>query len=246
MEGRYVAIYARQSVDKKESVSIEAQIDDCKSEVRGKTVKVYKDKGYSGKNTERPDFQKLVEDIKEDKVELLVVYKLDRVSRNITDFYNFYEILKEHDCMFISHNEKFDTSSSMGRAMMGILAVFAQMERENIQARIKDNYDYRITTKGWLSGKAPYGYKNGKVDGIKVLIPVEEELKIVQWMFRTYTQSATISLGTIQTKLLEMGAKGHQSDKGISRTTINRILSNPIYAVADETLYNYYAEKVGK
>lgn len=238
---RITAIYARQSVDKKESVSIEAQIEDCKKYAKDGHARIYKDKGYSGKNTERPDFQKLVADIESGMIEKLVVYKLDRVSRNITDFYNFYEILKAHDCAFVSYTESFDTSNSMGRAMMGILAVFAQMERENIQTRIKDNYDYRITTKGWLSGKAPFGYKNSKQNGIKVLEPVVEELEVVRWMFKTYAERPNISLGQMQLELNSKGIKGHQSSVGMSRTTINRILSNPVYAVADQMLYEYYS-----
>lgn len=243
MAERLVAIYARQSVDKKESVSIETQIEDCKTKAKGAPVKIYKDKGYSGKNTERPDFQKLVADIEAGLIKKLIVYKLDRISRNITDFYNFYEVLKLHNCAFQSYTEDFDTTNSMGRAMMGVLAVFAQMERENIQTRIKDNYDYRITTKGWLSGKAPFGFKNSKENGIKVLEPIPEEIEVVQWMFKTYAERPNISLGQIQAELISKGVKGHQSTKGMGRTTINRILSNPVYAVADAMLYEYYSIK---
>lgn len=88
--------------------------------------------------------------------------------------------MNKHDCMFVSRNEDFDTSSTMGRAMMGILAVFAQMERENIQTRIKDNYDYRVRDGRWASGKAPFGFKNGKIDGKTTLIPVQEEIEMVK------------------------------------------------------------------
>ena len=141
---RYETIYARQSVDKKDSVSIETQIDDCKTRCKTANIRIYKDKGYSGKNTERPEFKKLVRDIEAGLISKVVVYKLDRISRNITDFYKVYELMKQHNCVFISKTEEFDTSNPMGRAMMGILAVFAQMERENIQTRIKDNYGYRV------------------------------------------------------------------------------------------------------
>ncbi len=243
---RYEAVYARQSVDKEESVSIEAQIDDCKAvcSKKGTTIKVYQDKGFSGKNTERPDLQRLINDVKAGLISKIVVYKLDRISRNITDFYKLYEIMQANDCQFISRTENFDTTSSIGRAMMGILVVFAQMERENTQIRIKDNYQYRIKTGSWASGKAPYGFKNDKIDGVKTLTPVKEEMDVVKWMFKTYAGSPNISLGKIQSMLIENGMTGHQSKKGFSRTTINHILTNPIYAVADKILREYYQKKL--
>lgn len=240
---RYEAIYARQSVDKKDSVSIEAQIEDCKRLCSG-NIKVYKDKGYSGKNTDRPELHKLLNDIQSGIIQKVVVYKLDRISRNITDFYKLYETMNLHDCEFVSWTEKFDTTNSMGRAMMGILAVFAQMERENIQTRIKDNYAYRIKDGRWASGKAPFGFKNGKIDGKATLIPVPEEIEIVKWMFQTYAESPNMSLGRIQSQLIEKGIKGHQSEKGFSRTTIGHILTNPVYCRADNILCEYYQKKL--
>ena len=117
---RTEAIYARQSVDKKDSVSIETQIEKCEYITKG-NVETYKDKGYSGKNTARPDLERLLKDIKANKISRVIVYRLDRISRNITDFYNLYSIMQEHKTDFISVNENFDTSSPMGRAMMGIL-----------------------------------------------------------------------------------------------------------------------------
>ena len=130
---KQTAIYTRQSVDKKESLSIEGQIEQCSILTKGETPIIYKDKGYSGKNTDRPDLKRLINDIELDKIGKVIVYKLDRISRNITDFYKLYEIMEKHKCEFISASESFDTSSAMGTAMMGILAVFAQMERNNIQ-----------------------------------------------------------------------------------------------------------------
>lgn len=240
---RYDAIYVRQSIDKKDSVSIEAQIEECKK-LCSANFKVYKDKGYSGKNTERPQVQKMIKDIESGIIQKVVVYKLDRISRNIIDFYNLYGIMQLHDCEFISWDEKFDTTTSMGRAMMGILVVFAQMERENIQTRIKDNYNYRIRDGRWASGKAPFGFKNGKRDGKTTLIPVPEEIEVVKWMFKTYAESLNISLGMIQKQLIEKGIKGHQSSKGFSRTTIGHILTNPVYCSADNLLAEYYQKKL--
>lgn len=116
---RFDAIYARQSVNKKDSVSIEAQIDDCKAICRH-SPKIYKDKGFSGKNTDHPELQQHINDIKRDIIKRMVVYKLDRISRNIADFYQLHKVMEDNDCEFVSRNEGFDTSTSMGRAMMGI------------------------------------------------------------------------------------------------------------------------------
>lgn len=237
---KFTAIYARQSVDKKDSVSIEAQIDECKIKCKNSKIFEYKDKGFSGKNTERPELQKLLADIEADLIDCVIVYRLDRISRNITDFHNLYELMSKHGCSFISATEDFDTTTTMGRAMMSILAVFAQMERENIQARIKDNYYFRIKDKRWASGKAPFGFKNGKVDGKASLIPVQKEIEAVQFLFNTYGKSPSVSIGQLQSKLIEKGYTGKESNKGFSRTTLHRILSNPIYASADELLHQYY------
>lgn len=107
------AIYARQSVDKKDSVSIETQIEKCEV-IADKDSLIFKDKGYSGKNTDRPDLAKLISDIKENKVNRVIVYRLDRISRNIKDFYSLYSIMQEHHTEFVSVNENFDTSNPMG------------------------------------------------------------------------------------------------------------------------------------
>lgn len=113
-------IYARQSVDRKDSISIESQIDFCKYELKGGSCKVFKDKGHSGKNTDRPEFQKLLGEIRKGRVRRVIVYKLDRISRSILDFANMMELFQEYDVEFVSSTEKFDTSTPMGRAMLNI------------------------------------------------------------------------------------------------------------------------------
>ena len=120
MENKIDAIYARQSVDKKDSISIESQIEFCKYELKGGSYKEFKDKGYSGKNTERPQFQDLMRDIEKGLIRKVVVYKLDRISRSILDFANMMEQFQKYGVEFVSSTEKFDTSTPMGRAMLNI------------------------------------------------------------------------------------------------------------------------------
>ena len=116
------AIYARQSVEKADSLSIQGQIDLCRREA-GADYKVYQDRGYSGKNTNRPAFRRLMEDVEKGNIQKIVVYRLDRFSRSISDFGRLWEILKAHQVEFVSMNETFDTSTPMGRAMLNIIMV---------------------------------------------------------------------------------------------------------------------------
>ena len=178
-------IYARQSVDRKDSISIESQIDFCKYELKGGSCRVFKDKGYSGKNTDRPEFQKLLGEIRKGKVRRVIVYKLDRISRSILDFATMMELFQEYDVEFVSSTEKFDTSTPMGRAMLNICIVFAQLERETIQKRVTDAYYSRCLKGFHMSGQAPYGYQLEPtvVEGIRtkkmVAAPVADRKSVV-------------------------------------------------------------------
>ena len=140
MLNRINAVYGRQSVDRKDSISIESQIEFCEYELKGESYKAYTDKGYSGKNTDRPKFQQLMADIQKGLIKKVVVYKLDRISRSILDFATMMEEFQKYNVEFVSSTEKFDTSTPMGRAMLNICIVFAQLERETIQKRVTDAY----------------------------------------------------------------------------------------------------------
>ena len=177
MNNRIDAIYARQSIDKKDSISIESQIEFCKYELRGGSCREYQDKGYSGKNTDRPQFQMLVEDIKRGLIARVVVYKLDRISRSILDFANMMALFQEYNVEFISSTEKFDTSTPMGRAMLNICIVFAQLERETIQKRVQDAWYARCQRGFKMGGRAPYEEKLALLDACSKLAEAEEEIR---------------------------------------------------------------------
>ena len=137
------AIYARQSIDKKDSLSIDGQIDLCRK-YAGEDARIFRDKGYTGKNIKRPAFTELMESVKRGETQKIYVYRLDRFSRSIADFSRLWEILQQYGVEFQSVTEQFDTSSPMGRAMLNIVLVFAQLERETIAERVKDNYAHRF------------------------------------------------------------------------------------------------------
>ena len=238
-----VAIYTRQSVDKKDSLSIEAQIKTCKA-YAGKNYKVYTDKGFSGKNTKRPDFQRMFDDIKAGKIEKVIVYKLDRFSRSLLDFYESWEILERHNVEFCSTKENFDTSTPFGKAMMGILMVFAQMERETIAERVRDNYAHRHALGLWLGGPAPYGFEILKtiVEGIKTSILIEDEhSETVKYIFEKFANS-NMSLGAMARDLNEKGISGPKREQW-DNVSLSRLLKSPTYVKADTSIYFYYLSK---
>lgn len=234
------AVYARQSLDKKDSLSIETQIEKGLA-LSDENAEVYKDKGYSGKNTERPDLQRLKADIEADKIKRVIVYRLDRISRNIADFYQLYQLMEIHKVEFISISENFDTSTPMGRAMMGILIVFAQMERESIQERVKDNYYFRIEEDGrWPGGPAPKGFCNARTSDNKPTLKENDDIEMVKLAFSMYAEEANTSLAKIARELYEKGYRSNRENGRFDSVTIARILQNPVYAVADNLLYKYY------
>lgn len=233
------AIYARQSIDKKDSLSIEGQIEQCKTKIKDQQYKTYEDHGYSGKNIERPQMKQLINDIEKGIIEEVIVYRLDRFSRNIIDFYKIYEVMQQHNCGFISISENFDTSSPMGRATMSILITFAQMERESICQRVKDNYYYRVNDGRWAGGPAPYGYKNGRINGKPALIPIDEEINIIKYIFYLYENEVNISLNQICRILDEKGFRSRKKSGGWDNCIIAHILQNTLYVEADEKLYKF-------
>ena len=238
---RIDAIYARQSVDKVDSISIESQIDLCKYELRGNAFREYRDKGFSGKNTERPQFLQLLKDIQTGLIARVVVYKLDRISRSILDFSNMMELLQRYNVEFISSTERFDTSTPMGRAMLNICIVFAQLERETIQERVADAH-YSRTRKGLrMGGRTPFGYTAEPhiINGVatKRLEADPEAADIVRLMYDMYAQSQT-SLGDIARYFSENGIL--VNGKSLFKSTVSELLRNPVYVRADIDVYEFF------
>ena len=240
-----IAIYARQSIDKKDSISIESQIDMCKKECGSEATKIYSDKGFSGKNTNRPQFEQLMKDVKDGLITKVVVYRLDRFSRSIADFGQAWSKFQERNVEFISINEKFDTSSPMGRAMLHIIMVFAQLERETIAERVKDNYYSRIKHGNWPGGPAPLGFDNSKMnneEGKKVpTLKPNNDMEIVKRIFFEYA-GEDVSLGMIAKELSEEGISCMKR-KTWDNVAISRILHNPVYVEATADIYKYYRGK---
>lgn len=243
MAGLHEAIYARQSKDKKESLSIKGQIDLCKHECcHPESALIYEDRGFSGKNTMRPGFQSMLKDVKNGKISKIIVYRLDRLSRSIIDFGQLWNELEKNRVEFVSVNEKFDTATPMGRAMIYIIMVFAQLERETIGERVTDNYYTRIRQGNWPGGPAPYGMVNVKIKNENGnLVPsldYTEEFEIVKEIFYRYALEDT-SLGAIAGDLTKRGIPCRKR-AGWDNVALSRILHSPVYVQADERIYYYY------
>lgn len=224
-----VGIYVRVSTldQAEEGYSIDEQIDKLKKFCELKDWQVfdcYKDAGFTGANINRPGLSKLINDVKLKKIDTVLVYKLDRLSRSQKDtLYLIEDVFGANDVSFVSLNENFDTATPFGKAMIGILAVFAQLEREQIKERMTMGKIGRAKSGKSMSWTwAPFGYKH-KDDTFEI---VEIEAQIVKRIFMDYLSGISIS------KLKDhLNDEGHiAKDIPWSYRTIRQTLDNPTYA----------------
>ncbi len=248
------AIYVRKSRLSEKGESINNQIELCKKYFSNLHLEdniefiIYQDEGFSGGNINRPEFQKLIKDVKKRRFNYLVCYKLDRISRNVADFTSTLKILEENNVNFISITEQFDTTSVMGRAMINISATFAQMERETIAERIRDNMLELSKTGRWLGGTCPLGFKsipvvyesNGHKKKMYSLEVIDEEIEIVKLIYNMYIEKHSCS--PIARYLCTNSIKG-KNGGDFSRNTVLQILTNPVYCTADKKAFEYFKSK---
>lgn len=248
------AIYSRKSKFTGKGESVENQIQLCKEHgmkylgLSEDDFTIYEDEGFSGGNTNRPQFQKLIKDAKSKKFDILICYRLDRISRNVSNFSQLIKDLNKYNVNFISIREQFDTTTPMGRAMMYIASVFSQLERETIAERIKDNMMQLAKTGRWLGGVTPTGYKSeavtsiapsGKERKIFKLTPIPEEINLVKLIYEKYVSLKSIT--KVEKYLIENNINT-KNGLDFHRYSIRFILSNPVYAIADKVLYDYLIE----
>ncbi len=166
-----IAIYARKSVysDSSDSTSVQFDLASnyCKSHYSDYQILKYEDEGYSGASTNRPGYESLMSDIRDKLIDIVVCYKIDRISRSVKDFSLFYDEISSLGVEFVSLKENVDTSTPLGRAMMYMCSIFAQMERETIAERITDNMIELAKSGKWSGGRPPIGFKRVKktIDG---------------------------------------------------------------------------------
>lgn len=248
-----IFIYSRKSKWTGRGESVENQIAMCRDYIRchmegagcGEIVE-FEDEGYSGKNTKRPQFQKMMQRIREGECSCLVCYKLDRLGRNIADLADLVETLHKLNVSFISIKERFDTSTPIGKAMLYFAGVLAQMEREQIAERVRDNMIMLARKGRWLGGNTPLGFDTQAEEAVSLdgkrrqsfrLTVKEEEMKTVRFIFKEYMEKQ--SLTGIVRYFLSHDIRTKRG-REYTTTTVKEILSNPVYCTADREAYDYF------
>lgn len=197
-EGTTYAAYVRVSTNAQaeEGYSIDIQTEKLKTYITqivgSNNYKLYVDDGYSGSTLDRPAMQRLIADVKDNKIKGVYVVKLDRLSRSQKDtLYLIEDVFLSHDVFFMSLNESFDTSTPFGRAMVGILSVFAQLERENIFERTRGGMQKRVESGLWMGGgRVPFGYDYDKTRGI--LVP-NNDAKRVKKLYELFLKGFSLN-----------------------------------------------------
>ena len=203
------AIYTRVSTDAgldQEFNSLDAQYDASEAYIRSQAhagwtlIKTrYDDGGFSGGSTDRPALQKLLADVRARRINVIVVYKVDRLTRSLADFAKLVELFDAHGVSFVSVTQQFNTTTSMGRLTLNVLLSFAQFEREVTAERIRDKIAASKRKGLWVGGMVPLGYtlKDGK------LSVHAEEAKTVRLIFTRY-----LELGSVNRLVVDLKAKG--------------------------------------
>ncbi len=246
-----IAIYARQSVEKENSISCDTQIEYCKAclkpDERKQRILEFVDEGFTGANTNRVDFQKMMRQIERGIISKIYVYKLDRISRSLSDFTDILDTLDKYGTKFSSATEGFDTSTDFGRTICQILMVFAELERKNIIMRVTQAYESRSEKQLYMGGRRPYGFnlQETEIDKVKtkMLSLNPEEAEQVKYIFENYAVEG-VSLRRLMDNL---NANGIQPTDGTwSTAKLSTIIQNPIYVQADNSVYNYYKQNNAK
>jgi site-specific DNA recombinase len=223
------AIYTRVSTDNQAEVefnSCQAQEEKIKHFINSQenifVFKVYSDAGFTGTNLERPALQEMLRDMQESKINTVIVYKIDRLTRSPKDFYALMEIFESYKVDFISITERFDTSTPSGRLLRNIMLTFAQFERELTSERTKDKLLERANKGMWNGGSIPYGYK--VVD--KRLVPDEQKAQKLTEIFTLFASAE--SLAEVY-KALKKKLVFNDKNLPFSKAHLQSILKNPVY-----------------
>lgn len=261
---KVIAIYTRKSKATKKGESIETQIKMCEeyisksySDEEVKIIYYDEGEGKSGGDSQRIKFRKLMRDAKKNVYNILMCYRLDRVARSVADFADLIEELSSNNISFVSVKEQFDTSTPMGRAMMYIASVFAQLEREIGAERVKDNMRELAKSGRWLGGTTPTGYESEGYTTVIIkeinednevekkkrkafkLKAIESEINLIELLYSKYRDFQSLSM--LETFLLNNDIKT-KNNKRFTRFTLLTIFKNIVYAKNDMDMYNYLTE----
>lgn len=232
----YIRVSTHWQIDK-DSLPVQREdlINYAKYALNIDKYEIFEDAGYSAKNTDRPAFQQMMARLRTGEFSHLVVWKIDRISRNLLDFAEMYAEIKKLGITFVSKNEQFDTSNAMGEAMLKIILVFAELERNMTSERVTAVMLARASNGQWNGGRVPYGYDYDKTTGTFSIN--EAEASVIRMIYDTYERVQ--SLLAVARTLNEKGILP-RSGTPWNPTTISTMLKNPFYTGAYR--YNYHDE----
>lgn len=234
----YIRVSTQYQVDK-DSLPLQRQdlINYTKYALGIDSVEIFEDAGYSAKNTFRPAYQQMMARMRTGEFSHLVVWKIDRISRNLLDFAQMYAELKKLGVVFVSKNEQFDTSSAMGEAMLKIILVFAELERNMTSERVTAVMISRAANGQWNGGRVPYGYDYDPETSTFTVNP--EQADVIYKIYDLYEKYN--SLIAVTKIINDMGSKTRRGHDW-SPTTVSKMLNNPWYTGVYR--YNYHDEKL--
>lgn len=222
----YIRVSTKYQVDKDSLQVQRRELEAYADMVLGiKDYVIFEDAGYSAKNTDRPDYQRMMDRLRTGEFSHLLVWKIDRISRNLLDFAEMYSELKKLGIAFVSKNEQFDTSNAVGEAMLKIILVFAELERQMTSERVTAVMLSRANNGQWNGGRVPYGYDYDKKT--RSFSINSQEAVVVKKIYLMYDQYRSILY--ISRFLNQSGFKTRAGNEWTA-TTIHKILSNPFYA----------------
>ncbi|MCB1651851.1 MAG: recombinase family protein [Alphaproteobacteria bacterium] len=236
------AIYTRKSTDERldmEFNTLDAQREACEAYIMSQRSEgwraaptQYDDGGFSGGSLERPALERLIEDIKAGRVNIVVVYKIDRLTRSLADFAKLVDVFDEHGVTFVSVTQSFNTTTSMGRLTLNVLLSFAQFEREVSGERIRDKIAASKAKGMWQGGRPPFGFDIGD----RRLITNDEDAHLAKKIFELYLKIGCVRALAIELKRRGIKSRRRTSQRGFkyggeyfSRGALHALLTNPVY-----------------
>lgn len=215
-----------------------------KPDEKSDKVITYVDNGFSGGNTDRDGFRQMMKQVERGHITKIIVYRLDRISRSLSDFVNILDTLKKHGVQFVSSQESFDTSTPYGEMIVKILMVFAEFERQSIIERVTQAYAHRSELGIYMGGRRPYGFTlvGTEIHGIKtkMLNPIEREIEHIRYIYETYAIEG-VSLRRLMDSLVKNGMLPKEGSWSAAK--LSAIIRNPIYVKADNSIYEYYSSR---
>ena len=256
-DDRAVVIYARKSKITHKGDSIANQEEYCREYARlhlklpvNYEFKVYEDEGKSGFYADRPDFQRMIRDVEQNKIRAIVCYKLDRISRKMSDLTTMIDYLNKHNVALLISSNNLNTQDSNSKMMIQMLGIIAEFERDVIKERITDNLIELAKDGRWMGGIPPTGFSvdrsqhgsGSKKNGYAYLITIPEEKRLVQHVFQAFLSSRGYNAAA-----RKLNAEGYRTKTGLPFNTqsVRDIVTNPVYCSADKDAYRYFIEHDG-